>query len=77
MRIKINNPIYGTPITILDHYDQEQFEVISCCEPAIRLTTLKLNSNFKEYKSRQIVYNGNVCQKTYHRIFIKRKQNNK
>lgn len=48
-----------------------QFEILGCCEPAIRLSTLKLNPKFKEYKSRQIIYNGNVCQKTYHRLLIK------
>ena len=63
--------VMGVPITFLGKYNPSQFEIIGCCEPAIRLTTLKLNPNFKEYKSRQIVYKGNVCQKTYHRLLIK------
>ena len=63
--------VMGVPITFLDKYCPSQFEILDCCEPAIRLTTLKLKDNFKEYKSRQINYNGNICQKTYHRLLIK------
>ena len=63
--------VIGVPISFLMFHCPSQFEIIGCCEPAIRLTTLKLNPKFKEYKSRQIVYNGNVCQKTYHRLLIK------
>ena len=63
--------VMGVPITFLYKYNPSQFEILGCCEPAIRLSTLKLNPKFKEYKSRQIIYNGNVCQKTYHRLLIK------
>ena len=65
------NGVMGVPITFLFKYCPSQFEILSCCEPAIKLDTLKLNPKFKEYKSRQIKYNGNICQKTYHRILIK------
>lgn len=75
MKIRIKNPTIGVPITFLDKHNPDQFEIVGCCEPAIRLSTLKSNPKFTEYKSRQIVFNGNICQKTYHRIFIKRKQN--
>lgn len=66
----------GVPITFLDKYNPEQFEILDCHEPAISLETLKESPNFKEYKSRQVTINGVACQKTYHRIFIKRKGGN-
>jgi hypothetical protein len=75
----------GVPITILglqysDGYihmldnlsEDMKFEVISCCEPAINLSILKKDPKFKEYKSRQVVYNGTLCQKSYHRVLIKK-----
>lgn len=74
MKVRIKNPIYGVPITFLDKYCPTQFEIIGVCEPAISLETLRKKENFKEYKSRQIVVNGNLCQKTYHRILIRRKK---
>jgi len=49
-----------------------QFEIVDCCEPCIDLNILKQNPKFKEYKSRQLIHEGKVCQKTYHRILIKR-----
>ena len=63
----------GVPITFLDKYCPEQFEIEKCCEPAIKLETLRNMDNFKEYKSRQIVINDVLCQKTYHRFLIRRK----
>lgn len=48
-----------------------QFEILGVCEPAISVATLRKKENFKEYKSRQIMVNGNLCQKTYHRLLIK------
>ncbi|EAI5622336.1 modification methylase [Campylobacter upsaliensis] len=64
--------IMGVPITFLDKHNPKQFEILSCHEPAILLETLKQMPKFKEYKSRQIIINGRVCQKTYHRIFIRK-----
>ncbi|MDL0114136.1 adenine-specific methyltransferase EcoRI family protein [Campylobacter felis] len=64
--------IMGVPITFLDKHNSKQFEILSCHEPAILLETLKQIPKFKEYKSRQIIINGRVCQKTYHRIFIRK-----
>lgn len=64
----------GVPITFLDKYNPNQFEIIDCREPCIELTIFKKLPYFKAYKSRQIVYNGKLCQKTYHRIFIRKKQ---
>ena len=49
-----------------------QFEIIGCCEPCIDLEILKQQDKFTAYKSRQLVSNGKVCQKMYHRILIKR-----
>ncbi|EHN1584557.1 hypothetical protein KHR67_001715 [Campylobacter upsaliensis] len=66
------NGIMGVPITFLDKHNSKQFEILSCHEPAILLETLKQIPKFKEYKSRQIIINGRVCQKTYHRIFIRK-----
>ena len=65
--------VMGVPITFLDNYCPEQFEIIGCMEPATDLKKLKLRSGFKEYKSRQIKVNGVICQKSYHRLLIKRK----
>lgn len=65
--------IMGVPITFLDKYNPEQFDVLSCCEPCVNLEVLKQNPNFKEYKSRQTLYNNILCQKTYHRILIRKK----
>lgn len=69
--------IMGVPITFLDKYNPDQFKIVDCHEPACSLEKWRLaNSKFKEYKSRQIVINGTVCQKAYHRLFIiRRKQN--
>lgn len=63
--------IMGVPISFLDKYCPEQFEILSCNEPCIDIEVLKKSPVFKEYKSRQIVVNGKLCQKTYHRVFIK------
>ena len=68
--------IMGVPITFLDKYCPTQFEIIGVCEPAINLETLKKRDGFKEYKSRQINVNGVLCQKSYHRILIRRKVKN-
>lgn len=65
--------VMGVPITFLDKYCPEQFEILGCCEPCIDLNIFKNMKNFTEYKSRQIVYNNHICQKTYHRILIRRK----
>jgi hypothetical protein len=66
--------VIGVPISFLMFHNPSQFEIIGCCEPAISLDELKNKENFKEYKSRQIFVNGVLCQKTYHRILIRRKK---
>ena len=67
------NGVMGVPITFLDKFNSDEFEILECHEPAISLTKLKQDESFKEYKSRQILVNGVLCQKTYHRFFIKRR----
>lgn len=66
--------VMGVPITFLEKYNPEQFEILDCGEPCIDLKILKQNPKFKEYKSRQIICNGVLCQKTYHRLFIKNRE---
>lgn len=68
--------VMGVPISFLDKYSPEQFEILECHEPCIDLDILKQNPGFKEYKSRQIMYGGKLCQKTYHRVLIKHKKVN-
>ncbi|MCQ2323615.1 MAG: adenine-specific methyltransferase EcoRI family protein [Paludibacteraceae bacterium] len=66
--------VMGVPITFLHKYNPNQFEILECCEPAIPLEQYRKCSYFKEYKSRQITHNGVLCQKTYHRLLIRKKQ---
>lgn len=65
--------VIGVPITFMDKYNPQQFEIMHCCEPCIELNILRKHEGFKEYTSRQKMHNGVLCQKTYHRIFIRRK----
>ena len=64
--------VMGVPITFMDKHNPEQFEIIGCYEPCIQLSILEKNANFKPYVSRQIIRNGIICQKTYHRLFIQK-----
>ena len=59
----------------MDKYNPKQFEILHCCEPCIELNVLKKHDGFKEYASRQKMHNGVLCQKTYHRILIRRRDN--
>ncbi len=63
----------GVPITFLDKYNPEQFEIITCIEPCIDIELYKKTSYYKPYVSRQIYKKGILCQKTYHRLIIKKK----
>ena len=65
--------VMGVPITYFDKHNPEQFEILSCHEPCIRVSVLEKTPSFKAYKSRQIMHNGILCQKTYHRLFIRKK----
>ena len=66
--------VMGVPISWLSKYCPEQFEILECHEPAISLSKLILVPGFVEHKSRQVQINGILCQKTYHRILIRKKQ---
>ena len=70
---RVKNGIMGVPISFLDKYCFEQFEILECHEPCINIDLLKQRHDFKEFKSRQILYKGKLCQKIYHRIFIRHK----
>jgi hypothetical protein len=63
----------GVPITFLNFFNPDQFTIIDCCEPCIKLSTLRKMPKFKEFKSRQKMCNGFLCQKKYHRIIIRNK----
>lgn len=65
--------IMGVPITFLYYFNPQQFEIIDCREPCIRLDILRKMPKFKEYKSRQKMCNGYLCQKKYHRVLIRNK----
>ena len=65
--------VMGVPITFFDKYCPEQFEIVGCHEPAIEIELYKKASYFKNIPSRQIIHNGKLCQKTYHRLFIKKR----
>ena len=66
--------VMGVPITFLSKYNSEQFEILGCVVPAINIKTFIEKKEFKEFKSRQRVINGEICQKTYHRIIIRKKK---
>ncbi len=65
--------VMGVPITFLSYFNPNQFEIIDCCEPCIKVSVLRKMPKFKEYKSRQKMCNGFLCQKKYHRILIRNK----
>lgn len=64
--------VMGVPITFLNYFNPKQFEILDCCEPCIRLCVLLKKPKFKEYKSRQKMYKGILCQKRYHRLLIRK-----
>lgn len=41
-----------------------------CDEPFLNLNNIK-NLGKEIYQSRQVSFEGRICQKTYHRLFIK------
>ena len=65
--------VMGVPITFMDKYNPNQFEIINCCEPCISLKNIKNTGVYEEIPSRQKTHNGVLCQKTYHRILIRKK----
>lgn len=67
------NGLMGVPISFLDKYNPDQFEILGIAEPSIEVEILSRNPDFKAYKSRQKYFEGKLCQKKYHRLFIKHK----
>ena len=67
------NGVIGVPITFLYYFNPNQFEILDCCEPCIRLEVLRKMSKLKEFKSRQKICHGVLCQKKYHRLLIRNK----
>lgn len=63
--------VMGVPITIFG-YDLDNVEILDCKEPALTMNDIAA-LGITEYPSRQINHNGKKCQKTYHRIMIKKK----
>lgn len=66
--------VMGVPVSFIDKYCPEQFEILGCCEPAFKLEDLKKLNKFTEYKSRQVTIDNILCQKTYHRILIRKRK---
>ena len=65
----------GVPITFIDKYNPNQFEIIDCIEPQLKLEDYKRINNGKHYKSRIVNKGTYLNHKTYYRIIIKRKVN--
>lgn len=65
--------VMGVPLSFLDRYCPDQFELLDRCEPALSLDIIKARGE-SEHKSRQVTINGIQCQKRYHRILIRKKQ---
>jgi hypothetical protein len=66
------NGVMGVPITFLDKYNPEQFDILSYHEPELEVS--KAQSIGKTiYQSRVVNRNGYKTLKVYHRLFIKRK----
>lgn len=63
--------VMAVPITIFQ-YDLDNIEILDCKEPALTMNDIDA-LGITEYPSRQINHNGKKCQKTYHRIMIKKK----
>ena len=60
MKVRIKNPIYGVPITFIDRYNPEQFEIIGLD---------RYVEDNPHYGKRFTINN----RETYARILIKRK----
>ena len=65
--------VMGVPISFMNKVNPSQFKILECHDPAIELEYYKKFPCFKkEYPSRQVKISGILCQKVYHRIFIKK-----
>lgn len=68
--IPIYDGIMGVPITFIDRWNPNQFEIVGCYEPELLIDDYKRINN-KIYKSRAIIRDTKITHKTYHRIFIR------
>ena len=64
MKVRIKNPIWGVPISFLDKYNPEQFEIVG----------QMANTNITDTNFGYPFVNG---KKKYARILIKKKNENK
>lgn len=62
--------VMGVPITWFDKYNPDEFELLGIHEPCVDIETVR-RLGWKEYKSRQKMYKGKLCQKRYHRMFVR------
>jgi hypothetical protein len=69
-KIKITNPIYGVPITFLDKYNPEQFEIVGMAASAGYDKQI-VGIKFSGKKDARPLLNA---KNTYARIFIKNKK---
>ena len=69
-KIRIHNPIYGVPITFLDKYNPEQFEILEGSNRYGILDTWGKNTDIQKQHS----HGNNINDKaTYFRVHIRRK----
>ena len=68
MKVRIKNPIWGVPITFLDKYNPEQFEIVDQCD-FTDVERLK-SKNTMLIKDKDSAING---KPTYARIAIRKK----
>ena len=64
MKVRIKNPIYGVPISFLDKYNPEQFEIVDINPHFYSIVSQGLK------KPKQLSVNG---KDAYARILIKKK----
>ena len=68
--------VMGVPISWFYKYNPNEFEILEMHEPCVNIETVR-RLQWKEYKSRQKMYNGKLCQKRYHRMFIRNQKPDK
>lgn len=66
------NGLMGVPITFLDKYNPEQFEIIDAINRYALLDYFDTNEKVRNMKSHTCNING---QSTYFRVIIRRKRN--
>ena len=77
-RVKVNNPIMGVPITFLDKYNPEQFEIIGCFNnynPETADTSFAIYGEAVPVKSTKSLFRGPVIkgEAKYFRVVVRKK----